>query len=868
MRPSARRVRPDLAEDVQAEIEHHLGESADALMAQGWAEESAWSEARRRFGEVDGTAGELVALQRKGQRRARRHEWAWSIASDFRFAMRTLRGNPVFAGSVILTLALGAGAATAAFSVLDAVLLRPLPYADSDRLVEVHPAGRPGRLEVPLYEAWAEAGEPLIDGWVGFTSYTLARMDRGEAERLSVLAVTPGAQALLGIPILHGRGFGPEDVRSGNDVALLTGEYFARQGSDPSVIGQAMHLESGPVTVIGVLRPGIRFPDYGGERDLWIPIREDGTAAGRALQFYQGSWARLREGVSLDLARESIPRIAEALQSANPRERGWGVDLLPVGRDRATDVTEGSLWLLSGTVVMILLIALMNSANLLGIRTLARSRELGIRAAIGGSRWRIARQLLVEGMLLGLVAGGASVVLAWLTLKGIDGLVPETLDFWSVYSLGIERRTLLFAFAATLGAGTILGLVPAASVVRSDGFLRSRTAMDDTRAARRARSALVIGQVMLSMTLLAGGALFVGSFLRLARVDPGFDFRQVALADLELSAARYPTDRDRAEYLARLEEALETHPAVEGASTTGGGSNHVGVALEAEGSPPPPNQPDIIPFTTAGLGYLSVTGTELVAGRDFEPTDARQNVAIVDADLARFLWGTERVVGRRFRVGENEWQEVIGVARDLRMLGRDQRKGPYQILYPRSPDEIWEVSTLWVRTSGDPRALLTVIRDAARSLDPEQTFWRLRTGEEALGEAEQTQRFLAVLMGLLASTGVALAGVGVFGVLAYSVGRRARELGVRKALGAGDGRLLAMVLRDGMALGGVGIILGIASALAIAGVAESLLYEVDPRDPMLLTAASVLFLLVIAAASLLPAKKATRVDPLEVLRAE
>jgi putative ABC transport system permease protein len=579
-------------------------------------------------------------------------------------------------------------------------------------------------------------------------------------------------------------------------------------------------------------------------------------------------WARLREGVPVEAAREAIPCVAASLQSAEPREQGWGVDLVPIGGRRTFEATERSLSLLSGTVALILLIALMNSANLLGIRTLTRSRELGIRVAIGGSRSRIARQLLAEGLLLGLLAGVCSLALAWLALTGIEGLAPESWDWWSVYSLGIERRTLLFGFTAALAAGTILGLVPSASVLRSDNLLRSRTTTDDTRTAKRARSVLVVAQVALSMTLLAGGALFVGSFLRLISVDPGFDFRRVAMADIELSNRLYPTDRDRAAYLDRFEAVLEANPAVTGATTMGGGNFYVEAVLSAEGFPPPPNQPDIIPYASVNPDYLSVTGTELVAGRSFEPLDVGQNVAIIDVDLARFLWGTENVIGRRFRVRENEWQEVVGVARDLRMLGRDQREGPYQILYPRSPDQIWVVATLVVRTEGDPRLLLQVLREAARSLDPEQTFWRLRTGADALSEPEQSARFLAVLMSLLAGIGVALAGVGVFGVLAYSVGRRARELGVRKALGAKEGALLAMVLREGLSLGGFGVLLGVGSALAIAGMAESLLFEVDPRDPGLLAFAAILFLVVIASASLLPARRATRVDPLEVLRAE
>jgi putative ABC transport system permease protein len=286
MKWNARRVRPDLGGDVHDEVEHHLRESVDALVGEGWSEDAARGEALRRFGEMGARTRDLIALQRKRAGRMGRREWAWSVFSDLRFAMRSLRGNPVFAGSVILTLALGAGAATAVFSVLDAVLLRPLPYAESDRLVEVHAAGRDGyALEAPLYRAWVEAGEPLLDGWVTYISHTLTRMDRGDAERLSVLSVTPDAAELLGIPIVHGRGFTAEDARGDAGVALLTGEYFARLGSDASLVGSTMRLETGPVTVVGVLRAGVRYPDYGGERDLWIPEREDGTYQGREIRF-------------------------------------------------------------------------------------------------------------------------------------------------------------------------------------------------------------------------------------------------------------------------------------------------------------------------------------------------------------------------------------------------------------------------------------------------------------------------------------------------------------------------------------------------------------------------------------------------------
>jgi putative ABC transport system permease protein len=860
-------VQPDLVNDVRDEVDHHLRESVDALKAQGWTDDAAWAEARRRFGELDARSAELVAIQRTRARREASWERLWSIGSDVRFALRTLRGRPLFAWSVILTLSLGAGAATGVFSVLDAVLLRPLPWAEPDRLVEVRVAGRQGgALPLDLYEGWRDAAEDLTAGWLAYSSLTLVRTDRGDAEFLMALAVTPGAERVAGIPLWHGRGFVEEDATGGQDVVVLTGEYFERLGADPAIVGTTVRLGTGPATVVGVLRP-VRFPDYGGERDLWVPIRADGTASGTSLRSYQGAWARIHEGVPLAAVREAVSRIAGALQAERPRETGWGIDLLPLGTRRAQAETERSLWLLSGTVGLILLIALLNSANLVGIHALARSRELGIRTALGGSRPRVLRQLLAEGLVLGLLSGACSAAFAWVALAGIERIVPEGLTFFSVHALGVERRAILFAFVASLGAGAVLGLLPAGSVLRDRRALWTGLATDDTRAMKRARSVFVIGQVTISMALLVGGALFVGSLLRLVRVDPGFDFRRIAEAVVIVPELRYPTDRDRAQYLERLTAALDAHPSIAGATSTGGGSFMVGASLEAEGVPVSPDQPPRVPYTTVEPDYFEVTGAVLLFGRGFLVEDAGRDVAIIDADLARFLWGTENVVGRRFRTSGEEWTEVVGVARDLRLLGRDQRDGPYQILYPRSPDRIWPTATLLVRAE-DPRAALPVIREVVRSIDPEQTFWRLRTGSEALAEPEDTARFLAVLMSLLAGIGLAVAAVGVFAVLAYSVRRRARELGIRKALGAGDGALATMVLGDGLRLAAVGLVLGLGGAALVSGTAESLLYEVDPHDARLFAAAALLLLAVVTAATLLPARSATAMDPLEVLKAE
>jgi predicted permease len=860
-----RRVREDLERDVRDEISHHLEETVELLVAQGWEAERAVEEARRRFGPLGPTAQGLVALQRTRVRRSALREGFGSLAGDVRVGMRGLVRNRLFAASVVATVALAAGPATTLFSVLDAVLLRPLPYAELEELVEVHVAGRDGLgVDAARYRAWVEAGEPIFEGWAAYVSETVVRTDGDEAEPLAVLAVTPGAERVVGIPLLHGRGFTADDARSGEPVALLTRGYFERLGADPRIVGQTLRLGTGSVTIIGVLERGFLFPDYGGDRDLWVPLRDDLTLAGRTIGTLQGVWARLRDNVPLADARIAAAGIAAALEASDPRTQGWAIDLIPLGGRRASTTTERSLWLLSATVALIFMVAVMNSLNLMGMRALSRARDLRLRIALGASRARLRRQLVVEGLLLGACCALGATALAWAAMAAIERLVPEDLGFFSPYALGLEQRALVFALSASLVTGALRGLMPGAGQHVERLLLTG--ARDDSPRARKLRSTLVVGQVALSTILLAGGMLFLASFVRLARVDPGFDFERLAQAEIQLSSTRYPTGPERAELLARLEETLEAHPSVVAVTSSSGAAFTVNL-LEGEGGART-EEPTLVPFSRVDVDYLEVTGTELVAGRTLDPADEGRDVAIVDADMARQLWGTERAAGRRFRMGEGTWLEVVGVARDLRMMGRDQRRGPAQFVYPRGREEAESAATVLVRTADDPRTLLPVIRDAVRTIDPAQPIWRLRTSADALAEEEQTQRFLAVLMVALAGMGVLLAAVGVFGVLGYSVQRREREMGVRKALGAQSAALLGMVLRDGIMLGVAGIVLGIAGTLLASDLTEGLLYEVSPRDPRLFAAAGLLFVAVIACASLLPARRATRVDPVEALRAD
>lgn len=847
-------------------------------MRDGWEREEALREAERRFGDIERIRAEMISARWKKGGRMKVFGMLRSVGADLRHALRGIRSAPAFTAAVVVTLALGIGATASIFAVVDALMLRPIPYRQADRLVEVNRARSDGGhipgLAASRLPEWREAWGAFADGWLAYYRTTLVRTDGEVAEPLSVVAVTPGADTLLGIPLLMGRAFTADDARPGSpEVAVLARHYFERLGADPAILGRTIRLESGPATVVGVLRGGIKFPDYADAPDVWLPLRDDVSVAGRPLRSVQGVWVRLQPGISLAEARERAAARADALEEQDPAEGAWRVRLVPVGDYRGSPGVQRALWILAATVGTIFLIALVNGVNLLLVRGRTRARELAIRRALGSSGGRLLRQLLCEGLILGLLGGVAALALAWAAVGAMQGLLPGEVVFFSPHAFEVEGRTLAFAFGASLLAGTVLGLLPAFQILRAKAgslALAGRVA-DDTPAGRRLQRGLVVAQVALSMTLLAGAALFVKSFAALTAEDPGFDHRRIALAAIELSSARYPEASDRAEFVRRLRETLAARPGVEAVTVSDGTGFTFGAPLQAEGEPPPEDQADLIPHTGVAPDYPEVMGVDLVEGRSFEAGDEETDAVIVDRDLARFLWGGGSAVGRRFRMGEEgDWMRVVGVARELRLMGRDERQGPYQFLVPTASDRAGRYVEVAVRAVGStgPRTLLPALRDAVRALDPEQAIWRLRTAADALAEEEQTPRFLVTLMIVLAAVGATLAAVGLYGVLAYTVTRRRRELGVRMALGAGCGRLRGMVLGEGVVLAAVGIILGLGGALLASRSVEQLLYQVEPRDPGALALAGVLFLAVAVAASFFPAHRATRTDPVEVLREE
>lgn len=858
---------------IDAEIQHHIDELVEMLVDEGWAPDAARREAERRFGDVGRIREEVEVVHRKGL------SWTWlrTLGTDARQGLRSLLKRPGYVLSVIATLALGLGAAASIFAVVDAFLLRPMAFRDADRWVEVDQASNDGGyffgLSTERYTAWRDALGNVADGWLAFAPTQVVRTDGPEPESLSSVVVTPGTASQLGIPVLFGRAFTAEDALPGAPaVAVLTREYWERLGGQRDVLGDMIHTEAGDFTVVGVLQGGVRFPIMGPPRSLWVALRTDFTWGDRPLKSFQGVWARLRPGVGVGSAQERADVLADGLAEEQPSDRTWKVRFVPLSEPRVNPDIRQALWTLAATVGAIFLIALVNGVNLTLVRASARVREVAVRVAIGGSRPRIVRHFLIEGGILGVLGAGAAVLLAVGSIATLRGILPVRLAWFARNTITVETRTLASIGALALLVALALGLIPAVRTVVGlplSASLAARGAEDRPRV-RRFRNGLVILQVALTTTLLVVAGLLSRSMIRLVHEDPGFDAEHVAITVIQPSSVRYQDAAARWALADRLEEALKARPEVADVTViSDAGISFSGTGLQAEGNDPPPGQPEIIPNGTADVDYVSGTGATLVTGRSFTGADAGTENVLIDEDLAHLLWPAGSAVGQRFRMDESDpWMTVVGVLKELRLDGRDQRPGPYQFLRARNPERGGYYLEVVVRTTGEPAALIPIIRDALKRVDPEQVIYKAETGVESLAGEEGTPRFLLTVMGLLAAIATALSSVGLYGVLAYSVGCRRRELGIRMALGAHRGRVRAKVMREGLAIVAVGMVLGLVGAATLSGTLAKLLYRLEPLDPVTMLAVVAVLSVVSALAASGPARRATRVDPMEVLRSE
>ncbi len=816
-----------------------------------------------------------------------------SLLRELRHAVRRLSRTPGFTLAVLLTLALGLGANIALFSVVDAVLLRPLPYRDPERLITIfHYYPSLHHLEAPVsvpgfhdYHGRTD----LFDGVAVETPWSVNLTGVAEPERLNGARVSGELFRTLGVAAALGRALVPGEDAPGHDhvVVLSDGLWRSRFGGEREVIGRKILLDGEPYDVVGVMPPTFRDP-WQRDVDLWVPLTLDPALFNPAN--YTNEWlaltARLRPGVTLGRAAQALRALAEQLKRDYPQEfpPQWTLRVKSLMEVRTGSVRQ-TLLLLLGAVGFVLLIACANVANLMLARATARAKEVAIRTALGAAPRVLARQLLTESLVLSVGGGAVGLLVADWGIRSLVAIAPGNLP--RAETITIDGRVLLFGLLLSLGTGILFGLAPIVRIARADlqAILKAggRGATAE-RGGSVLRRLLVVGEVALALTLLTGAGLLIRSFARLQGVDPGFDPRHVLTFNLALPSARYPSDTARAAFFDAVRAQLAALPGVQavGATTVLPFSGNWSTGgFNVEGYTPPPNASapwgDIRIVTP---GYLEALRIPLRAGRTFTERDRDRAlpVAVVDDEFVhRFYKPGDTPIGRRIWFGSSmpgdttRYITIVGVVGHTKHEGLDAEARPQLYLpYAQTIGTNTAIRQLSfaVRVTGDPFRVVNVARTVVQGVDRDQPLARVQT-LEAMVDASLGQRRLAMaLLGLFAGLALLLASVGIYGVMSYTVTQRTREMGLRIALGAARERVLALVLRQGMTLALTGVVVGVAGALALTRLLTSQLYGVRPSDPLTLGVVACVLAGVALLATIVPALRATRVDPIITLREE
>ncbi len=876
------RSRDVIARDVDAELQFHLDARAAELAAAGLAPDEARRRAAAEFGDIEFTRRYCRDVDQRAERKTRLADRLAVWSQDARYAWRTLRRSPGFAAVSILTLALAIGANTAIFSVARAVLLKPLPFADPGALVGIY--STPG--DDPA-NTWNVSAPDIADYRARQHSFTgvaaaLSRVGtwlpaNAAPQIVNVMAVTANAFDVLGVRALRGRTFVPGEDRSGapNTVVLSYGFWQRELGGDAGVIGRTMTLFDEAYTIVGVMP---RTFTVNGREDLWIPLDLSGDLAQPSITRKQHVYrvlARLAPGVSLDAARADLLRISRQLQTEYPEaDAHYIATVLPLRRTMVSGVQRPVLLLL-GAALLVLLIACANLANLTLARTVRRRTEIAVRAALGAGRGRIARQLLTESVLLSLFGGGLGIVLAIAATRTLLALNPNALP--PMFSVEVDGRVLAFSLVLSLAVGVLFGVFPALAAGRADlhGSLKDQgRGGTGGHAAARLRRTLVVAQVAFAVVLLVGAGLLIRSFRELSRVQLGFDPDRVLTAQLRVDGPKY----DSASAVNRLYDevlgGIAASPGVVAVSASMGmpTQGEASTQIEVEGAPFDTRNPASIDYTMVRGDYFKVFRIPLVAGRTFDPTlTARDaHTAIVNRAAVRALFPAGNAVGHRVHIGPNPnapWITIIGVVGDVHEDGAAAPAPP--IYYDDARQNTWwGTLSLEVRTSGDPDAAIPAVRRAVHDADPTRAIRDLETLDQVVGSSLASRRLALGLATAFAVLALLLAAVGIYGVLAYSVTTRTREFGVRLALGASRRSILLLVIRQGLVWSFVGLAIGIAGAIVGGRLLAGMLFGVTPGDVGTFLVVAGTLLAVVIVASVVPARRATDVDPLTSMRAE
>ena len=869
------RSRERIAAEVDEELRFHVEMKIESLIREGHNRDSARAEAARQFGDINRFGEDCLVLDRQREKEMRNAELFGSMLQDARHALRVLRQAPGFTVVAVLTLALGIGATTSIFSVVSAVLLRPLPYVDAERIVFIAEQERGSvhketTTSYPNYLDWKAVAKSfeamgLYDGW----SPTIA--EGGEAERIKASLVTAEIFDVFRVRPILGRAILPSDnVTNAEPVGVISyGLWQSRFGGDPSVIGRVIQLNGRPRTIIGVLPAGFRAPHGELEGELWGNNWTDSTdgRGGRAMQVF----ARLKPQVTLDQARAEMRTIAARLASAYPETNARQTIYVEPLKDQLFGDARTPLIVLLAASGLVLLIACANLSNLLLARGVARGREIAVRVAIGATRRRTIRQLLTESAVLALIGGAAGVLLGWWATRAMIVMAPESIRAENV---AMDGRVLAFTVAVTLLTIVLFGLVPAARATRVDLVVALKEGSRGIigRAGKRLRSALVVAQLALALTLLVGAGLLIKSFANVTAVDAGIDPKNVLTLSMSLPSATYETEA-LTPFYDRLVERVRALPGVRGAAVSSivpfsGKFDRTGVSLEgktyAGGDPKPEGDRYIV-----SPDYFRVMGVALRAGRTFAVEDRYDAplVTVVDDVFARKTWPGESPLGKRMKlIGRDSLATVIGVVGHVKHYGLDAESGGQ--IYMSNQQYPWRSMSLVLKTRGDPLREVSAVREAIRELDPRQSVYDVRALAGWMDERMAARRFAMTLLLIFAGVAMVLAAVGLYGVIAYAVTMRRAEIGIRLALGATPAAVRRMVVGDGLRLTGLGLAAGIVGAVIGARIIEAMLFGVRATDPLVLGGVAAIMVAIALLASWIPGRRAAAVDPISALRSE
>ncbi|HEY9284983.1 MAG TPA: ABC transporter permease [Pyrinomonadaceae bacterium] len=887
------RLAPTRESEIVEELSQHLDDRYEESLRGGAAEEEARRAALVELTESDLLSQELRRVERPAGRepavmgaRGRTNVFA-DLWHDSRYAARVLLKNPGFTAVAVVALALGVGANTAIFSVVNTVLLRPLPYRDPDRLVTVWEDDTKGGFpkDTPAaanYIDWRDQNR-VFEGMAAIADQSYNLTGVGEPERLDGRRVSASLFPLLGVEPELGRAFLPqEDAPGANRVAVLShGLWRRRFGGDPKIVGRPINLNGEAHEVIGVMPAHFQFP--GPKDQLWTPIAFTQQQAANRGQHYLQVVARLKPGVTVEQAQAEMATIAARLQQQHPEENAnLGATVVPLHEHLVGNIRPALLVLL-GAVGFVMLVACANVANLLLARAAVRQKEIAVRVALGASRPRLVRQFLTESLLLAALGGAVGLLLAVWGVGLLKTFIPENVS--QVRSISVDARVLGFTLLVSLLTGLIFGLAPA---LQASSFNLNETlkegGRDSAQGSRgnRARALLVVAEVAVSLVLLIGAGLLINSFMRLRGVDPGFASGNLLTMSVQLPREKYPDYQRRAAFYDEMVSRVEALPGVKSAAVTNwiplvfqGDSITIGIEGRPDPAPGQGKRPGVV-TRAVHPHYFRTMGIRLLHGRALDVRDRADtpNVAVISEAMARRHWPGEDPVGRRITPGPatstnaDDWITVVGVAQDVRQVELGAEPKPQMYVPYAQGWSVFAPRYLIVSTSVEPMTLASAVRGAVWSIDADQPVSDARTMEEVLSASLARQRFSTLLLGIFAGVALLLAAVGIYGVMSYSVAQRTHEIGVRMALGAQRRDVLKLAVGQGLKLILIGVGVGLVAAYGLTRVMESLLFGVSATDPVTFAAISLVFVGAGLLASYVPARRATKVDPMIALRYE